>query len=270
MAFLPADEKQQIIESIIKDIARRTKSAMIAMLDLILPPKCLNCAARIDRAHNICPDCWKDIQFITDPYCCICGYPFAVEMVADYTAVGASHCGACLKTERSFDKAVSALRYDDYSSKMIIGFKHNDRLEYAQYFAKLLKQAGAGMIHDVHVIIPVPLHKNRLSKRRYNQSAVLSNILAGDMGIEHEPDILQRVKDTAPQKGNLNKRKKNIRGAFKIDKNKKARIKDKNILLIDDVYTTGSTVEGCSKKLKKAGAAKVYILTIFRVVSPQN
>ncbi|MCC3861805.1 ComF family protein [Pseudemcibacter aquimaris] len=238
------------------------------MLDLILPPKCLKCASRVDVAHSICPDCWKELQFLTGNKCACCGYPFGIDATVDYSLVGETLCGVCAKGPRHFDRAISALRYDDESRDMVIGFKHNDRTEYARYFTKLLQMAGKDLIEQSDIVAPVPLHKRRLLNRRYNQSALLSARLAFDAGLKHEPELLIRTKNTPPQQGNLNKRQKNVSGAFRMKVKKD--IKDKNILLIDDVYTTGATVENCARVLKKAGAGSVNILTVFRVIAPQS
>lgn len=270
MAFLDADEKKQMIMGANNKRLQWLRSIGQTVLDLLLPPKCLKCSVRVDQAHSICPDCWKDLHFITDPKCKCCGYPFEINLGNDYSALGEQRCGACQKVERSFDKAVSALRYDDDSRQMVIGFKHHDRVEYAAYFTKLLSQAGAALFYDVDMIIPVPLHKKRLLSRRYNQSALLSRLLAREHAIEHNVKLLERTKNTPPQQGNLSKRFKNVKGAFKVGPDHKNAIKNKTILLIDDVYTTGSTAENCARSLKKAGAAKVYVLTVFRVISPQN
>lgn len=270
MAFLNSDEKKQLSAGGNNNLILSVKSLAHSLLDMILPPKCLKCAMRVEQAHNICPDCWKDLHFIADPKCSCCGYPFGFDMGNDYSALGENKCGACQKTSRSFDIAVSALRYDDESRQMIIGFKHQDKLEYANYFTKLLKQAGTKLFEDTDIIIPVPLHQKRLFTRRYNQSALITNLLARELSIDHYPDLLVRTKNTPPQQGNLNKRFKNVAGAFKVAPNFKNNIKCKNILLVDDVYTTGSTAENCAKVLKRAGAEKVYVLTVFRVISPQN
>ena len=225
---------------------------------------------RVDQAHNICPECWKDVHFITQPMCRCCGFPFGVDMGIDYSVIGESRCGACQKTDRAFDMAISAIRYDDYSRNMIIGFKHQDKLEYATFFTKLIKQAGSGLFTNIDVIMPVPLHKKRLFSRRYNQSAIISRILAKDLNLPHETELLIRTKNTPPQQGNIKKRSKNVQGAFKVVSSNRPSIEGQNVLLIDDVYTTGSTAENCARVLKKAGAKSVYVLTIYRVVSPQN
>ena len=270
MAFLEADAKRQLLKGSINNLVDRAQTVGRKLLDVILPPKCLNCAGRVDLAHNICPQCWKELHFLSDPMCRCCGYPFGADLGVNYITIGDSLCGSCQNMDRAFDRALSALRYDDDSRRMIIGFKHHDRLEYATYFAKLLKQAGSRVFADTDMIIPVPLHKRRLIKRRYNQSALLSRILAEDIGVAHEPELLIRTKNTPPQEGNLNKRSKNVHGAFKVIGTNREKVKNRTILLIDDVYTTGATAENCAKALKKAGAAKVYVLTILRVIKPRT
>lgn len=270
MAFLEADEKGQLTMGGNNKGFKRVRSIGHAILDLLLPPKCLKCTTRIDQAHNVCPQCWKDLHFITDPKCYRCGYPFEITLGNDYSVLGVQICGACQKVERSFDRAASALRYDDYSREMVIGFKHQDKVEYATYFTKLLSQAGLEFFDEADMIMPVPLHKRRLLSRRYNQSALLSRGLADKYGIEHNVTLLERTKNTPPQQGNLSKRSRNVKGAFKVVSDHKNTLKNKTILLIDDVYTTGSTAENCARSLKKAGAKKVNILTVFRVISPQN
>lgn len=244
------------------------KRAFHYVLDLVLPPKCLKCSGLVTDAHNICPDCWKDIHFISAPMCECCGYPFGPELGVDLSTLGDTLCGACQNGRRSFDKVISAIRYDDDSRNMVIGFKHQDRTEYTGYFVKLIRRAGAPLFKETDVIVPVPLHKKRLLTRRYNQSALLSGKLSLELGLQHNPSVLRRVKDTPPQQGNMNKRSKNVCGAFTVDEN--SYVKNKTILLIDDVYTTGATAENCAKVLKKAGAKRVYVLTVFRVITPQT
>ncbi len=270
MAFLGTREKKQIVLRGIFQVKSNIHRTALWLLDVLLPPKCLKCAARVDSAHAICPDCWKDVQFLTDPRCAICGYPFGLEMGTDFSLIGESTCGACQNVKRSFSKAVSALRYDDDSRQMIIGFKHHDRLEYVSYFTNLLKMSAADLVEASDMIVPVPLHPKRLIQRRYNQSALLSRKLASDFGKAHEPSLLERTKNTPPQQGNINKRSRNVQGAFKVGSKHKDQIRGKSVLLIDDVYTTGATVENCAKALKRAGAANVYVATVFRVVSPQQ
>lgn len=266
MAFLMTDGKTQFLMWGIKKIITTIRQAVHMVLDVLLPPKCLKCSTRLADAHNICPNCWKNLHFISDPKCNGCGFPFGSELGVDYSILGETYCAACQTSPHTFDMAASALRYDDESRSMVIGFKHQDRTEYTQYFSKIIRQAGRDFWNDADILVPVPLHKRRLLSRRYNQSALLSECLSRQLGIPHIPEALERTKNTPPQQGNLNKRSKNVRGAFKAKKY--VDLEGKNIVLIDDVYTTGSTADSCAKALKAAGANKVYLLTVFRVISP--
>lgn len=266
MAFLKTNEKKHLSLGGIKRIFSFIHLCGQLVLNVLLPPKCLKCGSRVSDAHNICPDCWKGLYFISDPKCVICGFPFGTEFGSDFSVIGEAFCAACQKSPHAFNKANAALRYDDESRSMILGFKHQDRTEYTQYFTKILYQAGRDFWQDADILVPVPLHRKRLLKRRYNQSALLSESLAKKTGLSHIPEALERIKNTPPQQGNLDKRSKNVKGAFKANLN--IDLKGKNIVLIDDVYTTGSTADNCAKALKRAGAEKVYLLTVFRVISP--
>lgn len=244
MAFLASRAKRQIIDP---------------LLDLLLPPRCLKCGLVVDRADGLCPDCWKELVFLEGPACAACGYPFEYE---------GALCAACLRTPRKFDRARAALRYDDASRVMVINFKHADRTEYARYFAALLYQAGRDMFEGAHMILPVPLHKRRLFQRRYNQAALISRYLGEKTGVAVFQNLLQRSKHTPPQEGGHKKRKKNVSGAFCLRPTADVSVKGKNIILVDDVFTTGATVEGCAALLKKNGAVRVDVLTLCRVHRP--
>ena len=129
MAFLEADAKRHLLKGRIIGLVESTQALGHKLIDVILPPKCLNCAGRIDLAHNICPACWKELHFLSDPMCKCCGYPFGDDLGVNYTEIGDSLCGHCQGLGRAFDQSLSALRYDDNSKRMIIGFKHQDKLE---------------------------------------------------------------------------------------------------------------------------------------------
>ncbi len=157
--------------------------------------------------------------------------------------------------------------YDEHSRDMVLGFKHADKTELAQMFAQWMARAGSELLSDSDMIIPVPLHRLRLLQRRFNQSALLAKSLAP---LVHKPShmlILKRHKAT-PSQGGLNARRryKNVAGAFSISPKAAAMIAGKKILLVDDVLTTGATVNACSKVLINAGALQVDVITLCRVV----
>ena len=149
---------------------------------------------------------------------------------------------------------------------MILGFKHADQTHAARAFVPWLKNAGAEMLEEADVLIPVPLHRWRLLKRRYNQSAIIAHYLAKDMNIPVLHEGLIRTRAT-PTQGHLNfeQRRKNVKRAFVVNERYLSDIKGKKVVLIDDVYTTGATVKECTKALKRAGVKEVHILTLARV-----
>lgn len=177
-------------------------------------------------------------------------------------------CGACSVTPPVFSRARAALRYDDGARGMILRFKHADRTDIAKVFGRMLESAGAELLADCDLIIPVPLHRWRLLQRGYNQSAVLARALADDGRRTVIPDLLQRIQATASQQGlSGDQRLHNIKAsAFRVHPRHRARIAGRRILLIDDVLTTGATLAACTRVLINEGAAAVDVLALARVV----
>lgn len=165
MAFLKTNEKKQLSIWEIKRFFSYVRRAGLVILNLLLPPKCLKCASRVADAHNICPGSWKKLSFISDPKCYGYSFPFGSEYGRGYSALGDAYCAACQKLPHIFDQATSARRYDDECRSMILGFKHQDIIEYTQYFSELLYQASRDFWHDTDIIVPVPFHKKRPFKQ---------------------------------------------------------------------------------------------------------
>ena len=228
------------------------------LLDQLLPPRCLSCGTGVQDTGRICSDCWKGLEFLQGSACDCCGHPF------DFHAEN-SLCGDCLTKRPAYDRARAAVRYDDGSRRMIISFKHNDRTDYADFFGQLLSQAGQSLDVSGAIVTPVPLHKKRLGKRRYNQAALMGQSFAEKNAVDYIPDILSREKHTLPQNGNYGRRKRNVSGAFRVRTKYQDIIRGRPVILIDDVYTTGATVAACAGILKSAGAGRVEILTVARV-----
>ncbi len=228
------------------------------LLDQLLPPRCLSCGILVQDTGRICSDCWKGLEFLQGPACHCCGHPFEFQ-------VEKSLCGNCMKKRPAYDRARAAVRYDDGSRRMIISFKHNDRTDYADFFGQLLLQAGQELDSTEAIVTPVPLHKKRLGKRRYNQAAIMGQAFAAKKAFDYIPDMLSREKHTPAQNGNYGRRKRNVAGAFELRSRYQDMIKGRSIILVDDVYTTGATVGACARTLKGAGAGRVDILTLARV-----
>lgn len=210
------------------------------------------------------PEAWKSLAFIAHPCCDGCGAPFEI----DPGHAGAK-CPSCLVNPPSFGRARAAIAYDDASRDFILGFKHGDKMESVTAMMPWLRAAGADLLKDADLLVPVPLHRWRLLKRRYNQAAVMAFALTRAAGIRTVPDVLLRQRATPPQ-GHLSvaERAKNVRKAFALNPRRKAQITGKRIVLIDDVYTSGATVNECAQVLIEAGAASVDVLTLARVVRP--
>jgi ComF family protein len=229
------------------------------MLDLLFPPVCIACREP-SGSTGFCASCWSAIQFLDGALCACCGIPFDVALLDD------SRCALCLTRPPAFDKARAILRYDDVSRVPILALKHADRLDLVPGFALWLERAGRGLLADSDLIVPVPLHRGRLWRRRYNQAAELARALSRRSGISLDTAALVRSRATQSQgkMPSARARRRNVLAAFKVPQ--AARVAGRNILLVDDVLTTGATAEAASRALKRAGAAKVQILALARVV----
>ena len=235
-----------------------------AILDLLYPPLCLACRTPVSDPRALCADCWKALTFIEGAVCDCCGLPFELDPGSD------SLCASCMVRPPAFDRARAAIHYDDASKGMILALKRADRLEFAQLFAVWLRRAGAPLLDAADLIMPVPLHRFRLWRRRYNQSAILAQRLADLTGKPFDPCILVRTRAT-PSQGQMpsaKARARNVRGAFRVSVRRADNLEGHSVLLIDDVLTTGATIEACARALKRAGAEKVLVLTIARVARP--
>lgn len=229
-------------------------------LNLLCPPACPICRKEVETPHCLCPNCFGQLRFITQPYCKICGRPF------EYNAFGDLICGSCMEKSPCYDMARSVLIYDDFSKQLVLAFKHGDHTELAPLFGKFLMSADPDLFQETDIIAAVPLHRLRMVKRKYNQAGLLCRKVSRHTGIPYHPNLLKRVKATKSQ-GHLShqKRQENLKNAFQITHATK--VSGKTVLLIDDVMTTGTTVSECTKALKKAGAKSVKVLTLYRAIS---
>lgn len=234
------------------------------LIDAVLPPRCLKCGTLVGAPESLCPPCWSGLRFLSAPCCACCGYPF--EEAAEAGAL----CAACIARHPLFARSRAALAYDDGCRDLIIAFKHADRLDLARPFARWMAQAGGDLLAGADLVAPVPLHWRRLLWRRYNQAAVLAQAL-GRLGAKPvRPDLLRRRRATQKQ-GHLSRlgRRRNVQGAFELGRVKRQDVAGKRVLLVDDVITTGATVEGCCRVLLAAGAASVDVLALAQVIRPR-
>jgi ComF family protein len=231
-----------------------------AAVDFVLPPRCLACGALIGGPRGLCATCWAGLNFIEGAFCARCGFPFSFGMTAG------ALCGACAAAPPAYRRARAALVYDDGSRGLILAFKHGDKLHGAGLFAAWMARAGAELLEGADLVVPVPLHWSRLFRRRYTPAALLATGVGRQGGLPVAPDLLTRRRRTPSQGGlNHNARHANVRGAFQVRPRDRATLRGARVLLVDDVMTTGATVEACARTLSRAGAAAVDVLCLARV-----
>lgn len=218
----------------------------------------------VTRQGLLCASCWASQSQIERPWCEVLGAPFSYDLGKGVLSA------AAIANPPAFDKARSVMLYDIITRQLIQSFKFSDRTDLGPWLGKAMAEYAFriddGLLDDSPLVIPVPLHSRRLFSRRYNQSAELARYFCKTAGADYQPLLLQRIRSTRQQVGlDTKQRQKNVRGAFRVPAEHKPKIKGRNILLIDDVFTTGATLEACSRALRRAGASRIECLTYARV-----
>ncbi len=241
----------------LRTIMYRTSNAMRHLLPSIsaISGDVVGSSGVIEAAH------WTQLEFLSGALCDACGAPLSIAPLAG------ALCGACEIRRPTVRHCRSALAYCEISKQLILGFKHAGRADSVEVFAQWMCQAAPDILEPPGILLPVPLHLFRRMHRKFNQSALLGRAIAAKTGLAHQPLWLRRTRHTPPQgfKSGL-KRAKNVRGAFAVSKRAQAHIKGQRIILIDDVRTSGATLDACAKVLLGAGAAKVDAITLARIV----
>ena len=243
----------------------RLRSLWLSTLDLIFPRACYHCKRILRGESNpcFCSDCWSTIAFLEDPRCPSCGKPFVSKVALSYSP--GHRCGDCRVRPPLFDQAVAMGPYEGVLAESIRLFKYHGKTNLAGPLGELLVRE-LGKLSTADCLIPVPLHPKRLREREYNQALLLCDSIKKQTGLQVIPDIIERVRETRPQTGlPIKDRRRNVRGAFIVKRPQY--IEDRRVMLIDDVLTTGATVNECARILKRAGAKAVYVLTLARVTS---
>lgn len=237
------------------------KAISHSALNLLFPPQCLACEARVSAHGALCSECWNAMTFLTEPLCTACGVPF------EFGLGDEALCSECIRARPVFSQSRAAFRYDAASKKLIKSLKYHDNTMLAPILARWMLQAGSPLVAASDVIIPVPLHRTRFIQRRYNQAALLAQAMAR---ITHQPclqDGLIRTRKTPTQTGLSRKmRAANVEGAFGVNARHFTQLRSANVLLVDDVYTTGATLSACTLALHEAGVRQVRALTLARRV----
>ncbi|MEL7214589.1 MAG: ComF family protein [Pseudomonadota bacterium] len=227
------------------------------LIDTIYPPRCIACPNETDLPDGLCASCWRETTFITGPTCGTCGSPVM--------ETGLS-CESCQRHPPAWDTGCTAILYGGVGRRVILGLKHNDRLDTAPVLAGWLMRAGRSLVEDADILAPVPQHWTRTLKRNYNQAAELTRALAAKAGRDWTPDLLTRTRATKPfQNLKREERLAELEGALRVPPRHLSTIKGARITLVDDILTTGTTLSSMAELLRDSGAAEVNVLAVARV-----
>jgi ComF family protein len=258
----PSLRTGRIAARIVQCAAGALRTALAACADLIVPPCCLVCRARVGAHHLLCAACWRDVHFIRPPLCDVLGIPLP------FDTGGRTVSAAAVAHPPAYDRARAVAHHSGAMRTLVHQLKYAHRHDARTLLGRWLAEAGRELLPGVDVIVPVPLSRLRLLQRQFNQAALLAGELARQTGMPMHPLLLHRVRSTASQVGmTRDQRRRNVAGAFRVPETRRGAVRGRNVLLIDDVVTTGATVEACARALKRAGAAQVDVLALALVTN---
>ena len=229
-------------------------------LDIALPTLCVACREPVD-GEGVCAACWAQLSFIAPPFCPRLGIPFI------YDPGGGLLSAQAVADPPAYQRARAAVRYDEVAKTLVHALKYHDRTDLAPSMGRWMARAGRELLEDADVLVPVPLHWRRGWSRRYNQAGALARAIAWQSAVPVARDALRRIRPTLHQIGlSRAERASNVQGAFKVPPERRAEIQGRRVILIDDVLTSGATVDACARALLRAKAAHVDVLVFARVV----
>ena len=227
--------------------------------DLIFPDSiyCIGCGAIIDRSrpYALCDSCREKFHFANGKTCRVCGRILTEDYYTDI-------CNDCLRFERNFDRGYTTLQYGLYERPVLRQFKYSGRAYYAKHLGRMMADRLRLDMPEAELVVPVPLHPDKLKLRGYNQAGLLAKVLAEELGLEYA-DVLERTVATTPMAHlSREQRMMNLDGVFRVREDFLDEVRGRSIILVDDIYTTGSTAENCIAALRDAGADKVICYTL--------
>src|SRR6202166_3074820 len=229
-------------------------------LDIALPTLCVACREPVD-GEGVCAKCWAKLSVIAPPYCPRLGIPFVYDPGPELLSMEA------IANPPAYARARAAVRYDDVARTLVHALKYQDRTDLAPAMGRWMARAGRELLEGADALVPVPLHWRRGWSRRYNQSGALARVIERQSGVKVVSEALQRVRPTQQQIGlNRSQRATNVQGAFKVAGGRQSDIAGRRVILVDDVLTSGATVDACARSLLRAKAAAVDVLVFARVV----
>ncbi|MGA2286920.1 ComF family protein [Bradyrhizobium sp.] len=229
-------------------------------LDIALPTLCVACREPVD-GEGVCAKCWAKLAFIAPPFCPRLGIPFVYDPGPDMLSMEA------ISDPPAYARARAAVRYDDVAKTLVHALKYQDRTDLAPAMGRWMARAGRELLDEADMLVPVPLHWRRGWSRRYNQSGALARVIERQSGVKLQSEALRRVRPTQQQIGlNRLQRASNVQGAFKVAADRQSLIQGRRVVLVDDVLTSGATVDACARALLRAKAAQVDVLVFARVV----
>ncbi|MCB1970902.1 MAG: ComF family protein [Geminicoccaceae bacterium] len=236
------------------------------MVNAVIPARCLACSRIIDIQGELCEVCWNALRFIKGDVCRICGRPFGGILPHERL------CGDCMDEPPLYDRARAPLLYEGVGRRLVLRLKHGGHIEGARTLARWMASVAGPLIDDTSLLVPVPAHRWRLWSRGFNQAALLAGHVGRITGVPYLPQALERRQATVSQQGlGASERRVNITpAAFAMTASGAARIDGHGVILVDDVLTTGSTVNACAAVLRRAGARSVDVLTLARVAREES
>lgn len=234
--------------------------ALAPIMAFALPPRCPGCGMVVQADHSFCLACWQSLDFLGGPACSVCAEPLELAFHDD------ARCGACLADPPPFDRVRAAVAYGDIARRLALKLKYGRRPGIAVTMARHIRRAARDALDDA-LVVPVPLHRRRIWTRGYNQAALIARELARGSKGELALDLIRRKRATPVLRG-LGRlaRDRAVQGAFEIAAARRAMVKGRSVVLVDDVFTSGATARACARALKRAGALHVTVLCWARVV----